>query len=82
MPWILRYRFDNRVYVKTIEANTYLFASKDDRVTPIQSARNLASFVKNLAYYEEFRDLDHKEILWHEAVIQKINLHLKEEKEF
>jgi hypothetical protein len=80
MPWILRYRFDNRAYVKTIEANTYLFASKDDKVTPIKNARNLASHVKNLAHYEEFSDLDHKEILWHEAVLEKVRLHLQQEK--
>lgn len=82
MPWLLRYRFENRVYVKTIEAKTYLFASKDDKVTPIKNARNLASQVKNLAHYEEFSELNHKEILWHEAVLEKINLHLKEEKHF
>jgi pimeloyl-ACP methyl ester carboxylesterase len=71
--WMLRYKFDNIKFVKNIEAPTYLFASKGDEVVGIKNARNLKNSVKELAYYKEFNDLTHKELLWNEEVISKIN---------
>ncbi len=70
---IFRYKFDNKKYVKNIDAKTYLFVSKNDETTYIENARNLKSHIKNLAFYEEFDDLAHKEILWHVDVVDKIN---------
>lgn len=69
---LLRYRFDTASFVQNVEAPTYLFASRDDETTYIQNARALKEQIKNLAYYEEFDALSHKEILWDERVIQKI----------
>ncbi|MFT7004723.1 MAG: pimeloyl-ACP methyl ester carboxylesterase [Sulfurimonas sp.] len=71
--WMLRYEFDNTEFVKNIEAPTYMFSSKSDEVVNIDNARNLKNSVKNLAFYKEFDDLSHKELLWNEEVINKIN---------
>lgn len=70
---IFRYKFKNIQYVKKIDAPTYLFASKDDETTYIQNARNLRDNVKNLALYMELIDLSHKDILWNDTVVNKIN---------
>ena len=70
---IFRYKFDNKKHVKNIDAPTYLFVSKDDETTYIKNARNLKECIKNLAFYEEYNGLKHKELLWHEDVINKMN---------
>ena len=69
---IFRYQFKTSDYVKNVAADTYLFVSKDDETTYIQNARNLRNSVKNLVYYQELKDLSHKEILCYDAVVQKI----------
>jgi len=71
--WILRYKFDNTKLVSQIEANTYMFVSKDDETTYIQNARKLKHHVKNLTFYKEYEGLSHKELLWSDEVIHKIN---------
>ena len=68
----LRYKFETKKFVKEIEAKTYLFVSKDDEITYIDNARELKKSVKNLEFYKEFDNLSHKELLWHEEVIDKI----------
>lgn len=73
LPWMLRYKFDNTKFVKYVDEKIYLFASKDDEITYIQNTRNLKKHIKNLAFYEEFEGLTHKELLWNESVIKKIN---------
>ena len=70
---LFRYKFTTAEYVKNIQAKTYLFVSKSDEVTYIENARNLKAHVKNLVYYEELDNLTHKEILWDNDVINKIN---------
>lgn len=70
---IFRYKFRTGEHVQGVDASTYLFVSKDDEVTYIQNARDLKEKVKNLSYYVEMDNLNHKEILWDENVTQKIN---------
>jgi len=70
---VFRYKFNTKKYVKDIDADTYLFVSKNDNLTYIQNARNLKSNIKNLVFYEELKDLSHKDILWDEKVVNKIN---------
>jgi len=70
---LVRYKFQTIHYMKNVEADTYLFISRDDGLIPIQNARNLKKHIKNLVYYEEFDGLSHKELLWDLRVINKIN---------
>ncbi|DAB31068.1 MAG TPA: alpha/beta hydrolase [Sulfurimonas sp. UBA12504] len=71
--WIFRYKLDTTQYVKHIDAQTYLFVSKEDETTFIQNARNLKNHVKNLIHYTELENLSHKELLWDTEVLTKIN---------
>ncbi|MDB2562326.1 alpha/beta hydrolase [Sulfurimonas sp.] len=70
---VFRYKFDNKKHVQGIEAKTYLFVSRDDETTYIQNARKLKTNIKNLEFYVELNGLTHKELLWCEDVINKIN---------
>ena len=70
---LLRYKFPTAEFVKSVTAPTYLFASKSDETTYIENARNLKKSIKNLAHYEEFDGLTHKELLWCSCVVKKIN---------
>lgn len=69
---LLRYRFDTAAFMQNVDTPTYLFASRDDETTYIQNARSLKEHIKNLAYYEEYDALSHKEILWDDRVVGKI----------
>jgi pimeloyl-ACP methyl ester carboxylesterase len=69
---LLRFRFPTVEFVRDVAAPTYLFASTADETTYIQNARALKESVKNLAHYEEFEGLSHKEILWDRRVVAKI----------
>ncbi len=71
--WMLRYKFDNLELLENIEVPTYVFSSKSDEVVDIKNARNLKNSVKELVFYKEFDDLSHKELLWNDEVIKKIN---------
>lgn len=71
--WLLRYKFDNTKFVKDIDEDTYLFVSKNDEITYLKNARNLKEHVKNLVFYKEYDNLSHKELLWDEDVVNKIN---------
>ncbi len=71
--WLLRYKFDNTKFVQHIDAKTYIFVSIDDEITYIENARKLKNHVKNLAFYKELEGLNHKELLWDDAVIDEIN---------
>ncbi len=73
LSWILRYKLDNINKVRHIDSNTYVFVSKDDERTYIKNARNLKNSVKNLTHYVELDDLMHKELLWDDKVLTKIN---------
>ncbi len=73
LSWVLRYKFDNTKLVKHIDAETYVFVSKVDETTYIKNARNLKNHIKNLTHYIEFDHLSHKELLWDDDVIDKIN---------
>ena len=70
---VFRYKFNTKNYVQNIDAETYLFVSISDELTYIQNARNLKENIKNLVFYEELENLSHKEILWDEKVVNKIN---------
>jgi len=70
---LLRYKFDNIKFVKEIDAPTYIFVSTSDTTTYIKNARELKKYVKNLKVYIELDNVHHKEILWDEIVIKKIN---------
>jgi len=72
IPWMLRYKFDKTKLVKKIDAETYIFASKNDETTYIQNARNLKQHVKNLTMYKELDNLTHKELLWDEEIVDTI----------
>jgi len=73
LSWILRYEFDNTKFVQNIEADTYMFASKDDEVTFIECVDNLKRYVKNLVYYKEFTGLRHRDMLCNEYIVKKIS---------
>ena len=70
---IFCYKFNTKKYVQNIEADTYLFVSKSDELTYIKNTRNLKQNIKNLAYYDELDNLSHKDILWNDKVVNKIN---------
>ena len=69
----LRYKFNTIFYMEHVEADTYLFVSRDDELIPLQNARNLKKHIKNLAYYKEFNGFSHKELFVNIAVTHKIN---------
>jgi pimeloyl-ACP methyl ester carboxylesterase len=69
----LRYKFPTSEYVQQVSAATYLFVSRDDETISLENARNLKKHIKNLVFYEELDGLLHKELLWDERVIKKIN---------
>ena len=70
---VFRYKFPTFKYVQNIQAPTWLFVSRDDETTYIQNARGLRDEVQNLAGYSELENLSHKELLWDDEVILKIN---------
>ena len=72
LSWILRYEFDNTKFVEDIDADTYIFASKDDEVTFIECVDKLKKHVKNLVCYKEFTGLRHRDILCNEEIVKKI----------
>lgn len=77
IPWVLKYKFDKIGLVKEIDADTYLFASRDDEKMYIKNARNLKKHVKNLTMYKELDGLSHTELLWDKEVLDTINGVLK-----
>ncbi|WP_457743765.1 alpha/beta hydrolase [Sulfurimonas sp.] len=70
---LLRYKFTTIDYVKDIDVPTFLFSSIDDETVYIKNARKLRDSIKNLVEYVELEGVTHKEILWDERVIKKIN---------
>ena len=74
---IFRYKFRTGEYMKLVKAPSHLFVSADDEMTYISNARELRSKINNLTSYTELEGLSHKEILWDERVIQKINKELQ-----
>ena len=70
---MFRCKFRTSDYVKKIDVDTYLFVSKSDETTYIENSRDLKLSVKNLTYYTELENLTHKELLWSDAVMNKIN---------
>jgi len=77
ISWLYRYRFDTLKFVQQVKSKTYLFVSQDDELTYIENARNLKKYIKNLVYYKEYVGLTHKELLWNEEIIKKINEELR-----
>jgi pimeloyl-ACP methyl ester carboxylesterase len=73
MAKLLRYKFKTIHYMEKVEAQTYLFVSRDDELIPLQNARNLKKHIKNLVHYEEFDGLSHTELFWDPRVTGKIN---------
>ena len=69
---LLRYKFNNKYFVKYIDAKTHVFVSTHDEVAYIQNSRNLKKHVKNLALYKELENLSHKELLWDDEVVSEI----------
>jgi len=69
---IFRYQFKTVEYVKNIEADTYLFVSKNDTITYIENSRILKRSIKKLVYYKELENLSHKELLCFDEVVEKI----------
>ena len=74
---IFRYKLRTYEYVQEVDAPAYLFVSRDDETTYIDNARVLKDNVKNLAYYKEFEDLSHKELLWDSNLIETINKEIR-----
>ena len=70
---ILRYKFRTFEYVRNVKIPTYLFVSKSDEIAYLKNSRELKKSVNNLVYYKEFDDLTHKELLWDDEVVNKIN---------
>ena len=72
LKFFSRYKFNTAAFVTQVEAPTYLFASRDDKTTPIKNALLLKDKIKNLEYFSELSHLTHKEILWDSRVTSKI----------
>jgi len=68
LSWLLRYKFTTKDFVRNIDADTYLFASRDDEIIYIENTRKLKKSIKNLVYYTELDTLTHKELLWDKKV--------------
>jgi uncharacterized protein len=68
-----RYGFNTFDYVKGIDSDVYMFVSESDETACLRNARNVKTSVKNLAYYRELQNLTHKELLWDDEVVNKIN---------
>jgi len=73
LSWVLRYKYDNISFVKDIQADTYVYASKSDEVIYISNTRSLVTYVTNLKSYIEYDDLKHGELLWHPKMIKQID---------
>ncbi|HIP13895.1 MAG TPA: alpha/beta hydrolase [Sulfurimonas autotrophica] len=73
MAKLLRYKFKTVEYVKNVDADTYLFVSRNDEIVSLQNARNLKKHIKNLVHYEEIDGVSHTELLWDPRVTNKIN---------
>ncbi len=69
----IRYKFPTIEFLKNIQTPTYLFVSTDDETTYIENARILSENINNLVVYKEYENRTHKEVLWDEDVISKIN---------
>lgn len=72
LSWLLRYKFTTKDFVRNIDADTYLFASRQDEITYIENTRKLKKSIKNLVYYTELDALTHKELLWDRKVVDTI----------
>ncbi len=70
---LVRYKFKTLHYMQYVNVDTYLFVSVDDETVPLQNARNLKKYIKNLVYYKEIDGLSHKELFYNEQVSNKIN---------
>jgi len=70
---VFRYKFITKFYVKDVDADTYLFVSRDDETTYIENARELKKHIKNLGDYMELDGLSHKELFCDKRVTNKIN---------
>jgi pimeloyl-ACP methyl ester carboxylesterase len=73
LSMFFRYKFDNTKFVKNIDSPTYVFVSKSDTTTYIETARALKGYFKNLVYYVELENLSHDDLLWDKSVVEKIN---------
>lgn len=71
--FFVRYKFPTVEFVQSVRSDTHLFVSQDDEITYIQNARRLSEKVNNLAFYKEYPNLSHKELLWNQKVINYIN---------
>lgn len=69
---LIRYRFESDKFLQHTQTDVYLFLSKDDEIVDVQNSRGLKGCINNLKYYCELDNVMHKELLWHEAVVQKI----------
>lgn len=70
---LLHYKFETIKYIENVEADTYLFVSRNDEIVSLQNARNLKKHIKNLVHYEEIDGVSHAELLWDPRVTNKIN---------
>jgi pimeloyl-ACP methyl ester carboxylesterase len=69
---MIRYKFQTKKFMQNVDAKSYLFVSKADETVYIENARALKEGIKNLAYYVEYEDLHHKELLWDRRIVAKI----------
>ena len=70
--YLIRYKFDTKIFMQKVEVPTYLFVSKADEIAYVESARELKKNIRNLQYYKEFESLTHKELLWDTNIIYTI----------
>jgi len=73
ISFLFKYKFDTASFVKDVTAKTYLFATKADEITYIQTARELKKSIKNLVYYVEYDDLTHHQLLFDKRVVSYID---------
>ncbi|WP_345993996.1 alpha/beta hydrolase [Sulfurimonas sp. HSL-1716] len=70
--FLIKYDFNTALYVKDVDADTYLISSQDDDVVPIENARNLKSRIKKLTEYKELSGCSHDEILFSDETINLV----------
>jgi len=72
IPLLLRYKFNTLEYVQNVDALTYLFSSRTDRLTYIENAQHLAQYIKNLQRFIVVDATTHFDLLWHDEVVDTV----------
>lgn len=70
---VIRYHFNTQTFLSSVTTRIVLYASKYDRLVPIQHSRALQQALKQEDKYFEYESLEHKELLWDEEIVRSID---------